>query len=82
MDVEFSLYVNDFHCRLNDSKGGTKRMWDVEKRDQIKDLLDRGSVVLKEVAIKRGLPLADDKEERLILRSDHSRHSQRGRWRR
>ena len=42
------------------------------------DLVDRVSVVLKEVADERGLPLAEDKEERLILRSGGGRRGKRG----
>ena len=33
----------------------------------MRDLVDRVSVVLKEVAAKNGLPLLEDKEEHLIL---------------
>ena len=36
----------------------------------MEDLLERVSSTIKEVAGERGLPIAEDKEERLILR-DH-----------
>lgn len=40
--------------------------------------MDRVSVVLKEVAAERGLPLTEDKEERLILRGGGGRRGRRG----
>ena len=44
----------------------------------MENLVDRVSVVLKEVATERSLPLAEDKEERLILRGGGSRRGRRG----
>ena len=41
-------------------------------------LVDRVFMVLKEVAAERGLPLSEDKEERLILRGGGGRRGRRG----
>ena len=66
--VEFPSYVDDLHCGLYDKRASCWRLEEVERREGMGDLIDRVSVVLKEVAAERGLPLAEDKEERLILR--------------
>ena len=50
----------------------------MESRERMEDLVDRVSVVLKEVATDRGLPLAEDKEEQLILRSGGGCRGKRG----
>ena len=71
--VEFPSYVDDLHCGLYDERASVQRLEEVERRKGMGDLVDRVSVVLKEVAAKRGLPLAEDKEERLILRSGSGR---------
>ena len=42
------------------------------------DLVNRVSVVVKEVVTEHCLPLAEDKEERLILRGSGGRHGRRG----
>ena len=65
--VEFPSYVDDLHCGLYDERASCRRLEEVERRKGMRDLVDRVSVVLKEVAVERGLPLAEDKEERLIL---------------
>ena len=44
----------------------------------MEDMVDRVSVVLKEVAAKHGLSLAEDKEERLIFRDGGGRRGKRG----
>ena len=43
------------------------------RRERIEELLNSVSVVLKEVAGEWGLPLAEDKEERLIMHSNISK---------
>ena len=66
--VEFPSYVDDLHCGLYDERASCRRLEEVERREGMGDLVDRLSVVLKEVAAKHSLPLTEDKEERLILR--------------
>ena len=41
-------------------------------------LLDRVSATIKEVAVERGVPLAEDKEERLVLHDRKGRHGRQG----
>ena len=65
--VEFPSYVDDLHCGLY-AMGRAVRGLDVEdRRERMGELLKWVSVVLKEVVAERGLPLAEDKEERLVL---------------
>ena len=66
--VEFPSYVDDLHCGLYDERASCRKLEEVERREGMEDLVNRVSVVLKKVAAERGLPLAEDKEERLILR--------------
>ena len=49
-----------------------------DRRERMEELLERVSVVLKEVAAEHGLPLAEDKEERLVLRCRTGRRGRRG----
>ena len=51
---------------------------EVDRRVGMGDLLNWVSVVIKEVAAEYGLPLAEDKKERLILRSGGGRRGRRG----
>ena len=44
----------------------------------MQDLVDRVSIVLKGVATESGLPLAEDKEEQLILYSRGGKQGRRG----
>ena len=76
--VEFPSYGNDLHCGLYDSRRVMRGLGEVERRARMEDLLGRVSVVLKEVATEQGLPLAEEKEERLILRSKAGRRGRRG----
>ena len=76
--VEFPSYVYDLHCGLYDERASCHRLEEVERREGMGDLVDRVSVVLKEVAVERGLPLAEDKEERLILLGRDGRRGRRG----
>ena len=76
--VEFPSYVDDLHCGLYDVRASSRRLDEVERREEMGDLVDRVTVVLKEVAAERGLPLAKDKEERLILRGGGGRRGKRG----
>ena len=76
--VEFTLYVDNLHCGLYDLRESCRGMEEVERREEMWDLVDRVSTVLKEVADERGLLLAEDKEERLILRGGNGRRGRRG----
>ena len=76
--VEFPSYIDDLHCRLYDRRVSCRGMEEVERRELMVDLVDRVSVVLKEVAAERSLPLAEDKEERIILRGGGDRRGRRG----
>ena len=61
--VEFPSYVDDLHCQLYDERESCRGMEEIERWEGMGDLVDRVSVVIKEVAAERGLPLAEDKEE-------------------
>ena len=50
MMVEFLSYVDDIHCGLYDSRRVMRRQSEVERRERMEVLLERVSVVLKEVA--------------------------------
>ena len=76
--VEFLSYVDDLYCGLYDGRASCHRLDEVERREGMGDLVDRVSVVLKEVVAERGLPLAEDKEERVILRGGGSRRGKKG----
>ena len=65
--VEFPSYIDDLHCGLYDEWASSRRLEEMERQEWMEDLVDRVSVVLKEVAAERGLPLAEDKEKPLIL---------------
>ena len=49
--VEFPSYVDDLHCGLYDERASCRRLEEVERREGMGDLVDRVSVVLKEVAL-------------------------------
>ena len=76
--MEFPSYIDDLHCGLYDERTSFRRLDEVERREGMGDLVDRVSVVIKEVPAERGLPLAEDKEERLILRGGSGRRGKRG----
>ena len=78
--VDFPSYVDDLHCGISLRGGGTRRTPGdpQEARERMEDLLDRATTTIKEVAVARGVPLAEDKEERLILRDKKWRRSRRG----
>ena len=78
VEVEFPSYVDDLHCGLYNERATCRRMGDVEWREAMEDLVDRVSVVIKEVAAEHGLPLAEDKEECLIFRGGSGRRERRG----
>ena len=50
----------------------------MERRERMEELREWVLVTLKEVARERGFPLAEDKEELLILRSKARRRGRRG----
>lgn len=72
--VEFLCYNHDLPYGLYDEGRVVKSLKEVERQERIKALLDRASVVLKEVAVEWKLPLAEAKEEHLVL------HGGNGRW--
>ena len=76
--VEFPSYVDNLHCGLYNERACSRRLDEVDRREGMGDLVERVSAVLKEVAVERGLPLAEDKEERLVLRSGGGRRGRRG----
>ena len=76
--VEFPSYVDDLHCGLYNERVSYRRIEEVERREGMGDLFDRVSVVLKEMAAEHGLALAEDKEERLILRGGSGRRGRGG----
>ena len=76
--VEFPSYVDNLHYGLYDERVSCRRLWELERLEEMADLVDRVSVVLKEVAADRGLPLAEDKEEGLILIGGGGRRGKRG----
>ena len=76
--VDFPSYVDDLHCSIYVWGSDTRRTLDdpLEAQKRMEDLLDHASAMIKEVAVERGVPLAENKEERLVL-SD--RKGRRGR---
>ena len=76
--VEFPSYVDNLHCGLYEDGRAVRDLQGVDRKERMEELLDRVSFVLKEVAAERGLPLAEDKEERLVLRSKNGRRGRRG----
>ena len=69
VSVEFPSYVDDLHCGLYDEGRMARELGTIDRRERMEELLDRVSAVLKEVAAECGLPLAEDKQERLVLRN-------------
>ena len=76
--VEFPSCVDDLHCGLYVGARGVRGLDAVQRKERVEELLDRVSRTLKEVAGERGLPLAGDKEERLVLRDKLGRRGRRG----
>ena len=75
---EVPSYVYDIHCGLYVGRRGVGNLDTIERRERMGDLLDRVSRTLMEVAREQGLPLAEDTEERLILRDRAGRRGRRG----
>ena len=69
-------YLDNLHWGLNNEHASCRRLEEVELRELMENLIEWVSVVRKEVAVERGHPLAENKEERLIL---HVRGGRRGR---
>lgn len=69
VDIELPSYVDDIHPEIYDHKrrGAGIQHLD-EDGEAIGALMGRANQVLKEVALEKGLPLEDSKEEKLILR--------------
>ena len=76
--VEFPSYVDDLHCGLYEPGRAVGRLDEVERKERMEDLLDRVSVVLKEVAAEYCLPVTEDKEQRLVLRTRSGKRGRRG----
>ena len=76
--LEFHTYVYDLHCSLYVGRRSVGGLDAIGRKERIEDLLDRVSRTIKEVAGERGLPLAEDKEECLILREKTGRRGRRG----
>ena len=76
--VELPSYVDNLHCGLYDKGVSCRWLEVVERRESMVDLVNWVSTVLKEVAAERGLPLAEDKDERLILQGRSGRRGRRG----
>ena len=76
--VEFPSYVDNLHCGLYDKGRATRGRDEVDRRERMEELLERVSVVLIELAAEHRLPLAEDKEERLVLQSKSGRRGRRG----
>ena len=76
--VEFPSHVADLHCGLYDKGRATRGRDVVDRRERMQEVLERVSAVLKEVAAECRLPLAEDKEERLVLRSKSGRRGRKG----
>ena len=76
--VEFPSYVDDLHCGLYIGRRSVWSLAGIDRRERMGDILDKVSRILKEVAGACGLPLLEDKEERLILRDKARRRGRRG----
>ena len=78
--VDFLSYVDDLHCGIYLRGRDTRSTPDdpLEVGERVKDLLECASRTIKEVAMERGVLLAEDKEECLILRDKKGRRGRRG----
>ena len=76
--IEFPSYVDDLHCGLYDEGACVRGGRELDRRESMGEWLDRASVVIKEVGAEFRLPLAEEKEERLILREKRGRRGRRG----
>ena len=76
--VDFPSYVDNLHCGLYEGRVSCRGLEEVERRERMGDVVDRVSAVLKEVAAECGLTLAEDKEERLVLRGRGGQRGKRG----
>ena len=69
VDIELPSYVDDILLGIYDHGRRGAGIRDLDgKGEAIGELLARADQVLKEVALEKGLPLEDSKEEKLILR--------------
>ena len=75
--IEFPSYVDDLHCGLYDEGVGRRGEGELDRRESMGEWLDRASVVIKEVGAEFRLPLAEDKEEMLVLRDKRGRRGRR-----
>lgn len=76
--VEFNTCVDNLHCGLYDGRRIMRVLGEMARRERMEEILDRVSMILKEVAMDQGLPLAEDKEESVVLRSKFGRRGRRG----
>ena len=78
LKIDFPSYVDDLHCGIYEERAGRKGGDDVDRRESMNGWLDRASIVIKEGGAEFRLPLAEDKQERLVLRPRRGRRSGRG----
>lgn len=71
--VKFPSYVTDLYCGHNVGRRGVGGLDAIGRKERMEDLLAKVSRTIKEVAGERGLPLAEDNEESLILRDKTGR---------
>lgn len=76
--VEFASCVNYLHCGPYVGRRRVGGLHPIGRKYQMADLMDRVSRTIKEVAGEQVLPLAEDKEERLILRETTGRRGRHG----
>ena len=75
--MEFPYYVYDLHYGSYAGRRILVSLNEVGRREGMEDLLDRVTATVKEVAIERSLPHAEDKDERLVLRDRNGRRGRR-----
>ena len=70
--------MTNLYYGLYDKRASRRQLDEVERHEEIRDLVDRVSPVLKEEVMERCLPLAEDKEERFVLWGGGGRRGKRG----
>ena len=76
--VEFPSCSDDLHFGLYMGRKSVRDLDTIGRREERQDLLDRVSRTIKEGAAERGLPLAEHKQECLILRNKIGRRGRHG----
>ena len=70
--------MDDLHCGIYDERSRRGERGEVDRAEEMSEWLDRASIVVKEVGAEFELPLAEEKEERLVLRNKMGRRGKRG----